>query len=216
MPTFILSTIRSGASLLAGILNCHPNIECGSFDFEYCIKNLQIPSPASEQIQLINISPECYFQYNLRILDALHILKNSGQFIWLTRHPLISTASAMNCQKINSEFALPYWYDVNTCFWYLYHSLPRNSIINIKYEDILLRHSVIKRVFDFVGVEYNDQYIRYGDFDQPLIGCPIFDSGRINRERIDHYPKKIVGDWPKYNNTKLIKELKYNRDIDNA
>lgn len=215
MQTFILSSIRSGISLLSGIINCLPNVKIASLDFELCLDQMKIED-TSESIQLINITPGCYFKYGLRILDGLYFLKKeNARFIWLIRHPLISMTSATITNQINVELALSYWGNVNTCFWYLYHSLPKERMIRIKYEDILLNYTSLKEVFTFLGEKYNEQYVRYGDFDQPLIGNPIFDSGRINLERIDHHPEKhLLRNWDKYSNTKLIKELGYKRSFD--
>lgn len=194
MP-IILGADKSGKSLLAGILNCSPQI---------CYESLLISSLDYSQ----------YKKFGLSLLDRLYDqFSHDEKFIWIIRNPLESCCS-MNNVGISHQKALSYWEDINTIIWYFLNSVPQNRKINIKFEEMLLKNSIIKSVFDFSSIIFKDQYLKYGDFDQFVFNDPVFLKGDIDGEKVNFYEHKedLCTKWNKIKNKKIIMKLGYTKE----
>jgi hypothetical protein len=110
--------------------------------------------------------------------------------------------------------ALEFWHTSNVCLWYFFTALMPPRRMCIKYEDILLNPKVVQGVFQFIGEQYSEQYLRYGDFDHAVLNCPIFMKGRIDLERIDANDKTYFSAvWKEYQNSNIVVEMGYNSDF---
>jgi len=222
--TLIIGAPKSGISLLQSILNCSPHtyIHAG-IEFQTILNNIEhiskcekiivsIPMESDVNVYALSLSVEILQRLGNKLLDGLNILRwmSKVNFVWLVRDPIVSAAHYLNYGVKPAE-ALWYWYLVNGCLWHFYASLPEKRRYLIKYEEIVLSISATKRLFEFLGLQYNKQYRRYGDFDHPTEFLKeTIKKRRIDYETVDPYPKIDLQDyWIKYRNSSLIGFLDY-------
>jgi len=85
----------------------------------------------------------------------------------------------------------------------------------VRYEDILLSEQTVKQVFDFIGIDFHIQYLRYGEFKQyPDITSEseLFSKGMIEPEAVDRRPltdKGLNNWWESRKESELISILGY-------
>lgn len=192
--SIILGADKSGKSLIGGMLNCSPNVD-----------------------HLLIFTTLCHYRlfekWGLELLDNLHAeFDPDEKFIWLIRNPLESSCS-MYKTGIPYKEALSYWADVNTVLWYFLQSVPQERKMIVQFENLLLSDSVVKSVFDFSDIEFNEQYFRYGDFDQFIFHDPTFLKGFRDGEKVDFYEHCIDLSlhWDKIKNNKIIMQFGYTR-----
>lgn len=193
MP-IILGADKSGKSLLAGMLNCSPSMDPKSLFTNLCCYSL-------------------FKEFDLKLLDSLHSkFDSSEKFIWLIRHPLESSCS-MNKEGITHKEALSYWVDINTVIWYFLQSVPCSNKMCVRFEELLLKDSKIKLIFDFSGIIFNEQYLKYGDFDQFFFKDPTFLKGVRDGEKVNGYEHDgdLQQHWNKIKNNKIVIQFGYTR-----
>lgn len=193
MP-IILGADKSGKSLLAGMLNCSPDVDHESLFTALCRYRL-------------------FEKFGTELLDNLHSEFNSDEkFIWLIRNPLESSCS-IHKAGISHEEALSYWVDVNTIIWYFLHSVPEERKMCVRFEELLLNDSKIRSIFDFSGIIFNEQYLRYGDFDQFSFSDPTFLKGVRDGEKVDFYKhgEELCRHWNEVKNKKIVMQFGYTR-----
>jgi len=198
----ILGAGRSGVGVICRVLNCHPKIT---------VQKHEIGKNSIYRYYILDSS--FYHEHKLNTLNVLNELQYS-KYIWVIRDPVNSACSFKKFQEIDIGLGLSYWYNVNMCLWYFFASLPKNKKVILKYENLLTDVGIFKKVFDFIGREYDDQYRNYGDFDQPLTSDPVAKLGKINFEHIDPYIKTGLGIeelWNLYKDKLLVKKFGYNR-----
>lgn len=187
----ILGADKSGQSLLAGMLNCSPDVEHKSLFTDLCK----------------------FKGFELDLLDKLNdAFEADEKFIWLIRNPLESSCS-MSQTGISPEEALSYWVDVNIVIWYFLHSIPEERKFCVRFEELLLNDSIVESVFDFSGIIFDKQYLRYGDFDQFLISDPTFRGGFRDGEKVDFYEhsEELQRHWDKLKNKEIVMQFGYTR-----
>jgi len=187
--TKILSSSRSGSSLLLSILNCSNELTIDDNLF-------------NQQITLNDFKKK-----SIHLLDVLHDNHcNRTSYIWLTRDPL-ETASSLK-ENFDAPFdeSLRYWESANLIIWYFLQSVDHKFII--KFEDILMNRSKLKELFDFIDCDFSDQYLKYGDFSQPM---KDIHEGRILAEKVSFYKnsKDLLQSWIKYQNNSIVLETGY-------
>ena len=223
----IVGTSRSGLSLLSAILNCSRQINVALNDesVSQSIEHLDNPSMFKESlfclsseetnVFLLPLSPQIYETHGIRLLDALnaiHFTSPKTKFIWLVRDPVVLACSCYTNLLIPPKDALDYWYNVNMCISYFAKSMG-DLLKLVKFERLLICRRVIEQVFDFIGAEFNKQFLTYGDFDQTFYNDRTFQRGTIDPEKIDTYSKTQCGltkaDCAKLEATELVRNLGY-------
>lgn len=221
MKTILLASSRSGISLLSGILDCSRNVSLSFVNLDAMCTS----RPEYELSQIIptattgifSITPGLIQKHGVTILDLLYVLKHRTplKFLWLIRNPLVASASCVKMLNISAREALKFWYVSNVCLWYFFSSLTSDRKMHVRYEDIILNFNVVRGVFQFIGEEYDIQYLQYGDFDHEPVNCPIFLKGRVDRERIDSRDKSdFIDAWKEYQNSQMVVDMGYNNYFD--
>jgi len=171
----------------------------------------------SNEFYFVSINLHIYETYGIGWLDVLNRSNiTNNKYVWIIRNPIDSACSMASSLQISGTKALQMWFDINTVMWYFYTSLPSQKRFVIKYEDILLSTKTITKLFEFFNLPYNSQYLRYGDFDQPTLSCPVFNSGRINLEQISPRSKFEVltkEECRIYQNKPLLQFMNYDVSI---
>lgn len=163
----IIGLRKSGLSLIAGIFRA-----------------------AGAEVALYGVSMEDYRELDISMLDTLHARLSDIQTIWVIRDPSVFISKLVLENSISAYDAARCWFDANTVLW---HASRRFKHIIVKFEEAILKTSVMQNAFDFAGLEYKHKYLRYGDFDQPndLFG-KSFNRGSINIEEVDGYDKSRI------------------------
>ncbi len=199
----ILGAARSGKSLVAGMVNCVPDIQ---------IHNGHEPLNG---IHVMTLDYLDYVKQELKLLDTLNTL-GDVKVIWTVRNPIQSVCSYIQNLGMSARNALKYWFDINTILWYFCTSLSERNFILMKYEDVLLGCQNMEHIFEFMNLTHSDQYRSYGDFDHPALSCPIFNQGKPDIERIAPYRISdfCLEDQCKiYRNKPLLGFLRYELNI---
>lgn len=182
----IIGLAKSGLSLAAGLLVC-----------------------AKLDVRICSVSMSDYDTLGLSLLDRLHARSLHTKYIWIVRNPATMICKYILDMDISPEKAAKLWFDVNTIIW---HFIKRLDHITVKFEDLLLEEQSARKLFEFANLQYNSNYLRYGDFDQPscLYG-KSFDKGIIDIEEVNNYDKQQV-DWRNirsYNSHPILHKLGY-------
>lgn len=211
MNNVFLGSSRCGLSLVSGIINCVPDITINNG-----VENLKANTSLNE-FYFISIDLQSYTIHNIRWLDKLNCLRSpEDKYIWVVRNPADSACSLISIFGITEQEALQFWFDVNTVLWYFYTSLPDQKRFMIRYEDILVLNKPTIKLFGFLNLLYNEQYLRYGDFDQPKLDCPTFNRGRIDIEQLSSRQKSAFlteEECSIYRNKPLLKFLNYDISV---
>ena len=188
-PAFILSSVRSGSTLLRVLLNSHPLIHSPhelhlrhinvELDAEYAEKALGEIGLDEERLRfllwdrvlhrelsasgkqlLVNKTPNDVF-----IADAIMRCWPDARFIFLLRHPLATARSRMEARKDkdtearNLEMVLRY---ANA----LEDARRRYDGLTVRYEDLTADPERITReVCAFLGVPWEPRMLDYGEHD---------------------------------------------------
>ena len=190
----ILATARSGSSLLAQLLNCSKKLD---------INNNLIDA---------QLTIEEFRNKSTNLLDDLHAQHCTNiRYIWLLRHPLEVASSLKKNYDIDYEEGLDYWETINLIIWYFLKTI--DAKFTIKFEEILMNKSKVMELFNFAGVRFYDQYLSYGDFDQPDIDQH---EGRIVTEKVSYYKKQddLLQTWKDYKNNPIILETGYSQGVE--
>ncbi len=201
----LIGTAKVGLQPVAAVLNCSVDTLVTPVIF----KNIEYLS-SPKNIYVMQLSENTYKEMGIKILNNLNTIGDNVHFIWVVRNPIISASTA----KSPTEF-LRYWHDTNMCLWYLSVSL-QERIFLVRFEDFI-RGYHIKKLFDFVGIDFNKQFLRYGDFDivsnddQFISTSQTFQRGYLDKERICPYSTKhLASYWRQYKHKPLTTFLGYN------
>lgn len=193
MP-LILGADRCGKSLVAAMLNCSKHIQ-----FENLLTDL--------------LSYESFKKQQLKLLDELHDQDTNQKYIWLIRHPLESSCSMSENLGVSTQKAMSYWVDINTIIWYFLQSIPQERKIQCRFEQILLTTSSIEKIFKFSNLEFNKQYLYYGDFVQGKCDDRYFNKGHREGEKVNFYTHahKDILQWNSFKNQEIVIQFGYTR-----
>jgi len=143
-----------------------------------------------------------------------HVSRIMSKLIYVTRHPVTYALSRKGDVLDN----LVMWEKEQFLYYSYFHHYPDEAKIHIRYEDILLSLHRLAKVFQFVGLEFDQQYLRYGEFQQqPDITSDsrLFALGIIDPEAVDykhwHGEKSVEEWWSSRKDSDLIKVLGYDK-----
>ncbi len=219
----LLGTEKSGFMLLAGILNSSPDIKicCKSSYRDFFVSGSNAKSTDTHiplLIHLINLQYNVYINLKDTLLERLNIFHDNfphTKYIWLIRDPASSVMSCSEYNNIETDKALTYWYEYNIIIWYYMYTIPNQCKFIIKYEDLLTKKKLIQRLYEFIDIPYNKQYLHYGDFDQPIISDKTFQRGVIDMDKIGSHkiPSYLQQIWKKYYKSDIINLLGYDKSF---
>lgn len=221
--TILISTQKSGLSLLQIILNCSDKINLRTDNTICKILHKEKADAINGGIYSLCLPYSTIEQIGIPLIDRLNYLKwklKNSKFVWLVRNPLNVALSCKVHLQQDPEKILSQWYTGNMCIYYLYASLPKHNRQLIRYEDMLENPTSISEVYSLLGVKFHEQYLTYGDFDHSSEFLKNYEDDRlrnwkIDAEHIDPYPKHELAEiFEKYANTELCSYLGYNRNFD--
>jgi len=210
----IIGTQNSGLMLLAAILNCSPNI------------SVHEDSKIRMHIHKKGPDTEWFFDHPIIVyerpslkgdttlvadLKSGYLRRTASKLIYITRHPLTYCLSVPG--KICNNLEL--WEKEQISFYNFFCYYPAQMKLHVRYEDILLSEQTVKQVFDFIGIDFHIQYLRYGEFKQyPDITSEseLFSKGMIEPEAVDRRPltdKGLNNWWESRKESELISILGY-------
>ena len=194
MTSLIVGASRSGFSLSLALLNSSNKVRI------------------DENVKYHPLTLEMFRSLREGLIDHLNKLVESAKLVWLIRDPLNAASAYVKHFDIPIGEALEYWYFTNVACWYVYSTMPPEARLLLKFEDILLSKKKVSNLFAFLNIDFHDQYLRYLDFDQPHINDEVFQSGKIDLEKVDSYPKSeaLLSNWKKYKDTEMVIATRYN------
>lgn len=212
MNIVICSCEKSGASLLGGILNCHPDL---SVHPESYLSGSVAPA---NTIRYLGATFDIYQEHGTGLLNLLHQNHTHDEvFIWLIRNPVVCVSCLSVCKEIPSIKGFDYWVSLNTILWYFLQSVKPEKQYFMKFEQMIMHKIMLVDLFKYLGLEFNDQYLDYGDFDQPVMSSKSFNSRKIDTEQIDPYSREQVpnihDDWRMYKESNIIISMGYEQSI---
>ncbi len=132
----------------------------------------------------------------LRSLDCLQNVK----VIWIVRNPI----SILNSHP---EFSIRDWFDVNSS---INDMFPDKY--TLRYEDFVMNGP--ESLFGYLGLEFDDQFLSYGDFDRPNFlrsDNEYFVKGFVDKESIcsKRRTPSLKNTWDQIESYPLIESLGY-------
>ncbi|MEK0337279.1 MAG: hypothetical protein QQN41_07590, partial [Nitrosopumilus sp.] len=204
LMNLVIGIERSGLSMVASALSCSLKSPINVIDLE--------SEPTDSSISLMCVNRLLYQDYSLNLLTKLNLFIDRHDIqktLWLTRNPITASCSYFKHFSWLPDKSLQYWHDVNCLIWY---STACRDRMTIKNEDLLLKTDTLERVFAFLGLVYNEQYRKYGDFSVPIYSRTA-DIGWLNPELVDNYEKNSIPnlreEWYKYKSTEIVENLGY-------
>lgn len=222
----LLGASRSGVNLVSFVLNSEPSTKLDSTDnlrsilasvntVDRCktlIKQFK-ESCQPQTIYPLIIDYELYKAIGIQVIDGLNAIIKSMplKLIWIARDPLSSCGSYTHNMGLSVYDALQYWHDINLCIYYVAKSLDPKPFC-LKFEDLFLHQKSISNMFEFAGLTFDKQYLRYQDFDQPKLNTPASTKGKLDVESLDYYRKDGIGpSWANFRDTFITQHLSYDR-----
>ncbi len=197
MSCILIGSNKSGRSLVAAILNC----SSWHISITSSLVNLNTPRKIYIYNGPINLE-------SLNHLSLLPLRYVNLKCIWIIRNPLDSSCSYINHNFAdNAQNAFDIWYNSNMVMWY---GISRIAY-HMKYEDVIMEKRKIKGLFDFCDLEFNDQYINFGDFDQPRDILSLH-GNTIESDMLMSHPlsEQMSSLWNKNKHLVFVKKMQYN------
>jgi len=216
----IVGSQNSGLSLLAAILNCSADISINKtclgkrVNVHYCEEADWISLVKSPFIQVQEASfLGSLAESNTPVSRVGGLKRYISKIIYITRHPLSFASSFPDAID-----ALRRWEKDQAIYYAYFNHYNSQAKFHLRYEDLLLSKKMLQKVFEFIGVEYSSQFLRYDDFAQyPDVqsSSKLFSKGEVDPENIETknviYSKYIKEWWDKRKKFGIIQALGYDK-----
>lgn len=181
---------HSGFKLICSVLNCSSKIKIMYPNLIHCVEYITESSKTNKFVEdlLVDIN-ECpediiIFPYWGEV-DSIEKIKNiiDAEIIRLIRNPInICSEYTENKQEFSRMME----------DWIQFNSEINTYKFGIKYEDFVFDELIIMDLFDFLGANYSNQFLFYGDFEPPEFitsNDKRYLSGKINKDYVEYSQK---------------------------